>query len=275
MMMHCLWLCVFVLMVDNGDGFFASYNVLDTESGLTREQRFPSVEERLQVYMSNWYIPPCEGYDNGLIQYSYTRSTDSNSSSEAWPSLLVHTIPDRGNHSVHQIESIVEPDRVLFLDADTARDCASARNQAGSGNQKYNGRVLMRENMFMYCVDVEDTLMTALDHVDFEEQQQQLQIGSNSRGDSVMQQQQQEQEHHDRKYPRPSPTLMQFGDLRHSHVYHFLDLPHFKKFRSAAKSLQDLETVTTGKECWSSQRDALQTVHSSTNLQVGAYNTII
>jgi hypothetical protein len=262
MMKHFILLAAFVLFGrciqstrDNVEGFFAFYDILESETGLTREQRFPSVEERLQVYMSNWYIPPCEGYYDGFIKYSYNRSNDSE-----WPSLLVHTIPDRGNHSVHQIESIIEPDRVLFLDTDTARDCASARNQGS--NQKYNGRVLMRENMFMYCVDVADTLMTALDHVDFEEGQQR-QIGGNSRDIK--------EQHHRQE---PPPTLMQFGDLKHSHVYRFLDLPHFKKFRSAARSIQDLEKVTTGQECWSSQRDSLQTVHSSTNLQVGDYYII-
>jgi hypothetical protein len=270
-MKHCILLVVFVLFGrciqstrDNGEGFFASYHalVVTASSGLTREQRFPTVEERLQVYMSNWYIPPCEGYNDGLIQYSYNRSNDSSSNTESWPSLLVHTIPDRGNHSVHQLESIIEPDRVLFLDAGTARDCASARNQGS--NPKFKGRVLMRENMFMYCVDVADTLMTALDHVDFEEEQQRLRVGSRSKDVT----EQQNYLNGQPPPPPPPPTLMQFGDLKHSHVYRFLDLPHFKKFRSAARSLQNLEKLTTGTECWSSPRDALETVHSSTNLQV-------
>jgi hypothetical protein len=252
MVKRCILLGVFVLFGrriqstrGHFDGFFTSYDALDSAAGLTREQRFPSVEDRLKVYMSNWYIPPCEGYDDGLIKYSYNQSNDNNSE---WPSLLIHTIPDRGNHSVHQIESIIEPDRILFLDTDTARDCASTRIDQGS-NQKYHGRVLVRQNMFMYCVDVADTLMTALDHVDFEEEKERQPVAG--------------------MVTQTPPTLMQFGDLMHSHVYAFLDLPHFKKFRSAATSLQDLEKVTTGKACWSSQRDSLQTIHSKTNLQVG------
>jgi hypothetical protein len=36
-----------------------------------RSQRFPSVEERLRIYLSNWYIPPCPNSTNGFIEYNY------------------------------------------------------------------------------------------------------------------------------------------------------------------------------------------------------------
>jgi hypothetical protein len=40
---------------------------------LNRPNRFPSVEERLKVYMSNWYIPPCD--DTARIAYKYSMSS--------------------------------------------------------------------------------------------------------------------------------------------------------------------------------------------------------
>jgi hypothetical protein len=36
-----------------------------------RHLRFPSVQERVKVYMSNWYTPPCPGNDQALVHYQY------------------------------------------------------------------------------------------------------------------------------------------------------------------------------------------------------------
>jgi hypothetical protein len=46
------------------------------------------------------------------------------------------------------------------------------------------------------------------------------------------------------------PIILQFGDLKHSHDFQFLSLPHIKKFRVAANP-QDLERITS-QECSSS-----------------------
>lgn len=40
-----------------------------------RHLRFPSVEERLKIYMSNWYAPPCGENNDGFIQYNFTKTT--------------------------------------------------------------------------------------------------------------------------------------------------------------------------------------------------------
>jgi hypothetical protein len=47
-------------------------NVLDYGG---RSKRFPSVEERLRVYLSNWYIPPCPNSTTGFIEYNYLNDT--------------------------------------------------------------------------------------------------------------------------------------------------------------------------------------------------------
>jgi Glycosyl transferase family 90 len=38
---------------------------------MRRSERFPSVEQRLKVYLSTWYVPPCPDNDEGKIQYNY------------------------------------------------------------------------------------------------------------------------------------------------------------------------------------------------------------
>lgn len=35
-----------------------------------REDRFPSVDERVRMYMSDWYVPPCDNYTDGFTQYN-------------------------------------------------------------------------------------------------------------------------------------------------------------------------------------------------------------
>ena len=42
---------------------------------LSRSLRFPSVEQRVKIYMSNWYIPPCD--DHARVSYYYTKSPDN------------------------------------------------------------------------------------------------------------------------------------------------------------------------------------------------------
>jgi Glycosyl transferase family 90 len=85
--------------------------------------------------------------------------------------------------------------------------------------------------MYMYCLDVANLLLPALYHVQLEEEGK----------DWV-----------------PFPIVLQFGDLKHSHEYRFLSLPHIKKFRIAASSKQ-LRDVTSNnnRNCYAGPRKAL------------------
>ena len=47
------------------------YAYTDLDEMLNRQNRFPSIEERVKVYMSNWYIPPCD--DSARIPYQYSK----------------------------------------------------------------------------------------------------------------------------------------------------------------------------------------------------------
>jgi len=199
------------------------------EVAASRLQRFPSKEERLKVYMSNWFVPPCEGYSDGLITFQYNRSRESE-----WPTVLIYGPKDEQNATQLEFESIIEPDKAFFLDRETALDCA--RKHGSNDEKHFESRVLVRQNMKMYCSDVTDTLMVALDHVDWEVSEKDQ-----------------------------TPTLLQFGDLKHSHVYRYLDLPHIKKFRSATTP-RELKRVTA-KECYSGPRDVLQNEHGINSFQ--------
>lgn len=78
----------------------------------------------------------------------------------------------------------------------------------------------------------------------------------------------------------PPPTLLQFGDNKYSHVYRFVNVPHIKKFRSAALTPVELQAVTPDEGCYSSQavvekssssslgmRPALHSEHGTENFQ--------
>jgi len=68
------------------------YGYASIEELQERAARFPSVQERVQVYMSNWYLPPCSSSsgtkkggsttrgkeDDGLIHYRFSNPADNN-----------------------------------------------------------------------------------------------------------------------------------------------------------------------------------------------------
>ena len=241
----------------------------------TREERFPSREDRLKVYMSNWYVPPCPDYHNGMIRYEYHNgdndndaaattnkkknnhnSSSTSSSSSYWPTLTVHTAHDLDPavNTTRQlaIESAIVPDTAFYVDAPTVLDCLKDDDD-DAGDPHYKHRIQFRKNMNMYCTDAASTVLTALSHVDWEQQQQQ------QRDDVDI-----------------VPTIMQFGDLKHSHTFGHVNVPLLKKFRSAAISSAALQETTTtsstmsqtsssssssSSSCYKEPRPVLRTVH--------------
>jgi hypothetical protein len=205
--------------------------------GRNREERFPSVDDRVKLYMGNWYEPPCWAPSSDLrFDYFYENRTKGS----VWPSLIIQRRGRGSNTTTYQFESIIKPDTVFFLDETVLTDCLDGDN---GGKHPFQDRVEVRANMLMYCYDAASSLATALDHVD-------------SEGDII----------EFEETAEGPPTLVQFGDLQHSHVYGDLDLPHFKKFRSAATT-DMLEHVTQGSECLETKRRALETVHTTTKMQ--------
>ena len=221
-----------------------------------RSERFPSVDQRVKLYMSNWYHPPCSNYQDGFIRYAYhlqQQRQEEVDNTTSFPSLYIQEPRDRNltiNIS-HVLESIIEPDKAFFLEPRTLAECLQEKSTSTMTTTSHNPpnntltRVVALKNMNMYCVDVASLLLVAWDHVVNDPSQSQ----------------------------RNLPIVMQFGDLKHSHVYRFMNVPLFKKFRSASMDHTALEVVTAhtpvnqNDSCVNSIRPALSTVHGSAYLQ--------
>lgn len=225
----------------------AADSILDAPSEIDdapfslREQRFPSIEERVKLYMSNWYVPPCEGYDDGFVKYEYQKKKD-----EAWPSVQVHGYKDHplvNASEVLELESVVRPDMVFFMDDKVVTNCAIRDYDASKERDKKQlelaARVKFRANMRMYCHDVKGSFLAAWHHIQWENE---------SDGESL------------------PPALLQFGDNKDSHVYGAVMVPIVKKFRSSYTTPGELEKVTSP-SCYSKPRDALATKHHTHRFQ--------
>jgi len=214
------------------------------EIASTRAGRFPSVQDRVKLYMSNWYTPPCPGYDTGRrVAYRYVGETNETH----WSALWIREPEDRGNNaSEYLIESKIEPDKAFFVDRRTLLACATAEGDRGADLDAVL-RIEAPKNMRMYCSDVAESLLPAFDHVQWERK---------LKGDVVR----------DTVEDPMPPLLLQFGDLRHSHEYRFMDLPHIKKFRSAATDRTEIERVTSP-SCIRSRRELMRTAHGHVTLQ--------
>ena len=204
--------------------------VLSATNELTREERFPSVEHRVKLYMGNWYAPPCDENNQpklGWVDFSYTNQTEN----ADWPSLVVAVDPNATRPFSYQIESVIEPDRLFFLEERILMDCLEG-SKGGKG--LFVDRVVARNNMQMYCYDAAGSLSVALYHVQREEGLDAVTI----------------------------PTLVQFGDLRHSHVYGDVMVPHFKKFRSATTPGHLNQSAP--ETCTTADHQVLQTLRKTT-----------
>ncbi|KAL7564432.1 hypothetical protein ACA910_002747 [Epithemia clementina (nom. ined.)] len=193
--------------------------------GSTRKQRFPSVDERVQIYMGNWYTPPCSNITKAAIYFEQNGSK----------SLKVKSESTR-NETI-EIFSEVEADRILFLDIDALHECAKISNvpNISSGEQenkklfKLKKKALILKNMRLYCLDALTSLMPAY-----------LQLEAELSGAN-------------KQFP---PLVVQFGDLQHSHSYGFLSIPHFKKFRNAATRAEINDAVS--RECLTERPNPLR-----------------
>ena len=136
-----------------------------------RAERFPTREERVKLYMSNWYLPPCEGYSEGRVSYyelppaAAAANNSPGSDEEEWPTYHLQEAADIVNHTAYTMETSIEPDTAFVLDRATLLDCA-VRN--GGNDPRLKDRVQFRSNMYMYCLDVAQTFLPAVDHVQWE-----------------------------------------------------------------------------------------------------------
>ena len=177
-----------------------------SSTGSTRKRRFPSVDERVKLYMGNWYSPPCDSSD-GIHYFEQNESIKT--------SFNVKIPSSTGNSSTtYEILARVEADRIFVLQTEELAECAKLSNvpQIARGEQesteafKLKKKALILKTMRLYCLDALDSLVPALLHAKAELDTTEY-------------------------FP---PLLVQFGDLQHSHEYGFLNVPHFKKYRRVA-----------------------------------------
>lgn len=232
----CLLLISILLRAIKADDFSKDVHLPRLLSSSSRHERFPSVEERVKLYMSNWYIPSCNDYNEGMIQYSYTNTEEAD-----WPSLSVQEPADWTNRSTYVLESAIVPDKAFFIEQKTLLDCSIH----GDGDPRYRDRITFQSNMFMYCLDTANLLLPSMEHVLLEQKiQRNLQPEKNTK-----------------RLSSPIPFILQYGDLKHSHEYRYMNLPHFKKFRSAAVSPEAVTKVTIHDKCYSRPRETLEAFH--------------
>eukprot|EP00980_Cylindrotheca_fusiformis_P025030 scaffold12946_cov116-Cylindrotheca_fusiformis.AAC.1 len=205
-----------------------------------RANRFPSIEERVKLYMSNWYVPPCPDAKNGFIKYRFERSPKKE---EEWPILslkgLKHHPKVNSSEAVYHVENIIQPDTLFYMEAEILQLCAKddilleKEPRLTSREERLSTRIEAHVNMRMYCADIKNQMLPALERLEWED-----------KGNST------------------PPTLLQFGDLNRSHGFGNVHVPYLKKFRSATRRKSDLAKVTNS-ECYPKNRQLLKTVHSS------------
>jgi Glycosyl transferase family 90 len=121
-----------------------------------RSLRFPSVEERLKVYMSTWYVPPCPDNKKGMVQYNYVPKKNGEL---PLPTAVVREVIGTDNAEQHTIalETSIEHSRkIFFLDRSLMTNCKDkfcidtvkyffpALDRVGSGHTEDNLPIIMQ-----------------------------------------------------------------------------------------------------------------------------------
>ena len=248
----------------------------------TRDERFPSVEDRVKIYLSNWYLPSCSSSSkNGKVRYHYL-------SNATWPTVWIQeptNVEGQGGSTngttttdllllpppprQYIVESAIEPDRAFYLDRDTLLACSNPNhnNQSPSNipsKALYQDRIQQYRNMRLYCPDVADTLLTALDHV----------VTWTSWPSSSSSTLKDDNNISPPPPPPPPPILLQFGDMRYSHVYQYVNVPLIKKFRSAITS-DELRRSTTPTTATPDNHDANDAETAATTATATATDCVV
>jgi hypothetical protein len=95
---------------------------------LNRSERFPSVENRVKLYMSNFYLPPCsaeEDTNDDRFHYFYNISAQDEYSVKI---SIVRTSPRNADSTfttTDTFETIIKPDRMFVLWEEALQSCNS------------------------------------------------------------------------------------------------------------------------------------------------------
>lgn len=192
-----------------------------------RRDRFPSVQERVKLYMGNWYSPNCN--KQSAIRYRIDMVPSSDGRSKSWPILNVTL----GTKEMRIFDCIVMPDQWFLVDGRVMKDCARKQWKHVLTGRRESPRVQKRRNMRPYCSDVLDL----------------LEMTSQMDKETTLPQQR-------------KPLLAYFGDGARND----LALPFFAKYRSATTK-QQLAAVTADDTCVNATRSPLHTIQYSDMLK--------
>lgn len=121
-----------------------------------RSQRFPSVQQRVKLYMGNWYLAPCR--DTAMGGFIGTYQTFHN---ESWTLLNITNPWNPSSSDVMVIDSVIQPDVIMVLHSKTLEDCARTQAQFDQqGRLDTEIRIKSRNNMQSYCSELVDFMTT-------------------------------------------------------------------------------------------------------------------
>ena len=121
---------------------------------LDRHRRFPSVEQRIKLYMSNWYTPPCD--DSARISYRFSNSS-SKKGKMAFVSLKELTLQE-------QQDDVIENEKLNHREQRIFRVQTGSAESRGSFDEiHFVDRELFQSVKHMYHRDIVEFFLPSLD----------------------------------------------------------------------------------------------------------------
>lgn len=208
--------------------------VLDPRSGFhphwhprSRQERFPDVQTRVKLYMSNWYLPPCPSADDAddRVRFAYHHEGQT-------LAVDVNVSHNEEAFDTYTLKSDIRPDLPLILRRDMVDTCVLSdrwfnlyrwMERVLRRNLRITDNFVDHQGMRPYCEDAVEILSFARRATQPEQNKIRRYLKAEASDPGV-------------------PVLAQFGDEPTSHLQH-IKVPYFKKFR-AATTQTELSRVT-------------------------------
>jgi Glycosyl transferase family 90 len=139
----------------------------DVEEMLNRSNRFPSVEQRVKVYMSNWYIPPCD--DTARIGYEYSFANEGRNGENVNFVDNNETLTTSVGRTLTMRE--IDSQQLMLVNASSASDeqlqrFFQVKNEDVTYDEvNFMDRRAFSECVHQYCVDMMTFLLPSMDRV--------------------------------------------------------------------------------------------------------------
>jgi Glycosyl transferase family 90 len=157
-------------VVENRTNTLRLCDIYDSEEELSeRSLRFPSVEERLKVYLSTWYVPPCPSNLLGTVQYNFAFGDEAIADKTTIPTtsgLRVIVQPVRSANSSEDWKWNSNRKLTAELDHQSPRDILSLYTMVRHGKNLFWYDPETIENCVNpFCKDVVNFLNPSLDRI--------------------------------------------------------------------------------------------------------------